>query len=69
MKGTKTSTAMSTRAGMWPRTEAGTRTIVEMRGEGRESLGTYQVVIVVIVVIEVLGWEHARGGATPTSNQ
>ena len=36
---------------------------VKRRVEGRESLGTYKVVI---EVIEVIRSEEARGGATPT---
>ena len=63
--GTRTRTGMSTRAGMRARTEAGTWTRIEMEVEGRESLGTFEVVIEAIET----GRKTREGGATPTSNK
>ena len=44
--GTRTGTGISTRAGMGARTGAGAGMRIEMNVEGRESLGTFEVVIV-----------------------
>ena len=43
--GTKTSTGVITSGGMGARTGSGTGTIIEMRVEGRESSGNFEVVI------------------------
>ena len=50
VEGTGTGARMSTRAGMGARTGAGTGTRIEIVVEGRESLGTFEVVIEVIEV-------------------
>ena len=52
---TRTSTGMRTRVAMGERTGAGTGTRVDMRVEGRESLGTFEVAVEV-------DWKTREGG-------
>ena len=60
--GTRTRMGMGTKIGMGAKTRAGgAGTRIDMKVEGRESLGTYEVV-------NRGGSEDARGGTTPTSN-
>ena len=58
--GTGTRTGMSTRAGMGARTGAGTGTRIEMRVERRDSLGTFEVVMEVLIV--EVGRKTREGG-------